>query len=163
MIKQVHESDTGFDRDASNILDMTTTAEPLETSIEESSGTDLTQENSRDSEASEIPTTEPFSTHAKRNSGGLGFWNTFEHTPPNQIDRYRTPPPPSLLPQDSNASEDNNAFSTTPFHENSHAGSLIRHLHNSRSRSRSTTPLVCNQRSSFTAQPIRHEDRNYSR
>lgn len=141
VIKQVHESDPVYSHDSSTILGTQPTAEPIEASIETLNTNELSHENSHESQTPSMPTTEPFSSHAKRHSAGLGFWNTFEHTPPNAIDRYRTPPPPSLLHQDSNAS-DEAVTASTSFPEGSHTGSLIRQLHNSRSRSRSTTPLA---------------------
>lgn len=136
VVKQVQESDAYST--AQNILGTPTTAEPVEASIELQSSTDLSQQASNDSDTANVPPTEPFSKQAKRHSGGLGFWNNFDHTPPN-IDRYRTPPPPSLYPQDS-ADSDAAMASTPNFHESGNTGSLIRHLH--RSRSRSTTPLA---------------------
>ncbi|KAK5946332.1 hypothetical protein PMZ80_000474 [Knufia obscura] len=140
VIKQVQESDDVYPSKPENILGITTTAEPVEASIESGNGHGLSHETSNDSQASDT-TTEPFSSHAKRNSGGVGFWNNFEHTPPSNIERYRTPPPP-LMPQDSNASDDIMTSSSTPAHELSYGGSLLRQLHSSRSRSRSTTPLA---------------------
>lgn len=137
VIKQVHESDA-YDKASEGILGTTTTSDPVEASIESQSNTDLSQQTSLDSDTANVPPTEPFSNQAKRHSGGLGFWNNFEHTPPN-IDRYRTPPPPSLAPQDS-ADSDAAMASTSNFHDTGNTGSLIRHLH--RSRSRSTTPLA---------------------
>ncbi|MBA7489964.1 hypothetical protein ES702_00498 [subsurface metagenome] len=146
VIKQVQESDENYNSRTGNVLDTTTTAEPLEASIETALSNAFSDAHSQPL-ASEQTTTEPFSTTAKRNSGGLGFWNTFEHTPPNNIDRYRTPPPPSLSHNDSNASDDTMTTNTTNSQYTDSAGpagSLIRHLHNynSRSRSRSTTPLA---------------------
>ena len=147
VIKQVQESDE-YNTKSESILGVSTTAEPIETSIEESlSNADFSLNTSQDSETPEPQPQEPFSTHAKRHSGGLGFWNNFEHTPPN-IDRYRTPPP--LNPRDSTESDAN--MSITPSHSEStsnnnsnnvHTGSLIRRMH--RSRSRSTTPLASAQ------------------
>lgn len=132
VIKQVQESDSVYNND--NVLGVSTTAEPLEESIELSSTDD--QPNAE-------LATEPFGTHAKRHSGGLGFWDNFEHTPPNS-DRYRTPPPPSLMPQDSTASEGNTTSNNTTQDPSIHStgSTLFRQLHQSRSRSRSTTPLA---------------------
>lgn len=157
VIKQVQESDDNYSKRPANILGSTTTAEPLETSIEAALNTAFSQSTSKQSLASaaDSNTTEPFSTTAKRQSGGLGFWNTFEHTPPSNIDRYQTPPP-SLAHTDTNASDDTMATisSTSTQHAEStgHAGSLLRRLHNSRSRSRSTTPLASQTASQNTSQ-----------
>lgn len=168
VIKQVQESDEHYNSrtgNGNNTLDTSTAAEPLETSIETALSNAFSDSPSH---TPQPPTsTEPFSTTAKRNSGGLGFWNTFEHTPPNNIDRYRTPPPPSLSHNDSNASDDTmvtNSTSTTTNNSNGNGNgsginnidssgqpsSLIRHLHNSRSRSRSTTPLASQNPSQST-------------
>ena len=140
VIKQVQESDEY--PGASNVLGLSTTAEPVEASIETQDSNALSEETSHGSATPEMPVGEPFSTHAKRNSGGLGFWNNFEHTPPSNIYRYRTPPPPSLLQQDSNVSDDLMASNGTMFGDSGHHESLIRQLHRARSRSRSTTPLA---------------------
>lgn len=98
----------------------------------------LSTEASNTSTMSIATTTEPFSQHAKRNSAGLGFWHNFEHTPPGSGsgERYRTPPP-APLNHDSTSEDSSSMF--TPFYD-SNGGSLIRHLH--RSRSRSVTPLA---------------------
>lgn len=137
VIKQVQESDPTF---TDNALGSGTTAEPVEASIESAH---LNDGETGESQANELSLAEPsFSQHAKRNSGGLGFWNTFETTPPNNIDRYRTPPPPSLLTQESNMSDDAMLSTNNVFHESNHNGSLLRQLRRSQSRSRSTTPLA---------------------
>ena len=132
VIKQVQESDSTYSND--NVLGMNTTAEPVEESVE--------QKDPDDQSTPELAT-EPFCTQAKRHSGGLGFWDNFEHTPPNS-DRYRTPPPPSLLPQDSTVSDENVALNGTTQDASIHStgSTLFRQIHQSRSRSRSTTPLA---------------------
>jgi len=150
VIKQVNESDDVYPAKPDGILGINSAAEPVEASIENTNGHDLSHVTSNESHASD-PSAEPFSTHAKRNSGGPGFWHNFEQTPPSNIDRFRTPPPPSLMPQDSNASDDAMVPSYTPAHESSYGGSLLRQLHQSRSRSRSTTPLASAAASQATA------------
>lgn len=140
VIKQVNESDA-YNSKSDHVLSASMVAEPLQASIETAGTTELSESTTNESQSSDFASNEPFSSHAKRNSGGLGFWNNFEHTPPNNIDRYRTPPP-TLSHMDSTVSDDAMASSNTPVHEHNHASSLIRQLHNSRSRSRSTTPLA---------------------
>lgn len=151
VIKQVHESDA-YDTTADNILGANTTAEPVQASIETPS-TDLSETTTNGSKDSEI-VNEPFSTQVKRHSGGLGFWNNFEHTPPSNSERYRTPPP--TLPHfDSTASDENMTLNGNSYAEASHH-SLLRQLHRSRSRSRSTTPLA----STAAAQAVANTQNN---
>lgn len=137
VIKQVHESDA-YESKTDEILGLNTTAEPVQASIETPS-TDLSETTTNESKDSDI-SSEPFSTHAKRHSGGLGFWNNFEHTPPSNSERYRSPPP-TLSHLDSNASDDTMTSNGNSYAEGAH-NSLLRQLHRSRSRSRSTTPLA---------------------
>ncbi|KAJ9653713.1 hypothetical protein H2198_007111 [Neophaeococcomyces mojaviensis] len=149
VIKQVQESDPTFN---GGILESTTTAEPVEVSVESAT---LNDDENSESQANDSSSAEPsFSQHAKRNSAGLGFWNTFESTPPSSIDRYRTPPPPALLPQESNMSDDTMVSTSSIFNEPSHTGSLIRRMH--RSRSRSTTPLASAAAAQATANVLGH-------
>lgn len=135
VIKQVHESDLTYKSGTTTGQELT--SEPVEVSAEELSRMPtLSTEASNTSGMSVAATTEPFSQHAKRNSAGLGFWHNFEHTPPSSSERYRTPPP-APLNNDSTSEDFGSMF--TPFYD-SNGGSLIRHLH--RSRSRSVTPLA---------------------
>lgn len=82
-----------------------------------------------------------FSRQAEKNSDGLRFWINFDR-------RYRTPPP-SLVPTKSSSvvSEDLSMESASTS-QGTHAGIGIftgQHHHpESRSRSRSSTPLACN-------------------
>ncbi|KAK4924684.1 hypothetical protein LTR66_016437 [Elasticomyces elasticus] len=134
VIKQVHESDPVYDQQ--HIVSNNTTEEPLDALADDSKWNNLTPDVSHEKGARSS-----FDEHAKRNSGGLGFWNNFESTSPMQNDRYLTPPPPSLLPQDSSSMMSVEGIETSnPFHDQSGAGSLLKQLH--RSRSRSTTPLA---------------------
>jgi hypothetical protein len=82
-----------------------------------------------------------FGRHAEKNSEGLRFWNSFDR-------RYRTPPP-SLLPRKSSSagmSDDFNMDSTNSSQTiNSGIGIFNGpHQPESRSRSRSSTPLAAN-------------------
>lgn len=142
VIKQVQDTETAYTPSKpETIIGGIATTEPVAESVESTS-------NANDESATSDTVQEPFSTHAKRNSGGLGFWNSFDLTPAN-TDRYRTPPPPSLIPTDSAASDE--TMGSNPGHERAdyqqqHTGStsLFRQMHRSNSRSRSTTPLASN-------------------
>ena len=81
-----------------------------------------------------------FSRHAERNSEGLGFWNNF--------DRLHRTPPRSLLPKKSSSAMSDDLsmhFTGTSQATNSGIGIFTSQQHaESRSRSRSSTPLATN-------------------
>ena len=81
-----------------------------------------------------------FSRQVQQNSDGLGFWNNFDQ-------QYRTPPP-SLLPQkSSSALSDDLSMHSTSTAQATNPGIGIfssRQPTESRSRSRSSTPLATN-------------------
>lgn len=158
VVKQVQESDAEY-RPKSHSQPTDSLSEALDT-IE--SGLDMID--------SRPPTRQPsFSIHAERNSAGLGFWNTFDHMPPQpQIDRYRTPPPThsnrdsisamsdELTESITNTSHHSQQQQTQPQQPYDHpSSSLLQHLH--RSRSRSTTPLASASNNNSSQPPSANE------
>ena len=89
-----------------------------------------------------IPVAHPsnFSRHAEKNSDGLRFWNNFDR-------RYRTPPPPLLPRKSSSAMNDDFGVESTGSSQATNSGIGIfpgLQQTESRSRSRSSTPLASN-------------------
>ena len=86
-----------------------------------------------------------FTKTAKRSSGGLNFWNTFDKTTSNKS-RYRTPPPPGLMNRDSSSGMSDENMSSVPISLVSSTeapAAIIPSVESIKDplRSRSTTPM----------------------